>query len=193
MNIRWLGHVDTFPVIAQLHKLAPDTWKGTPACDEMTDPRLSHKTMLLRVHNNPTIENWLDDLPCSDRPVFEKWKSMQRMIDRARKIIFADPVLREMADPAAPLGRVVISIIARDGLIVWHTDLGRYAERHLRFHVPLTTNPGCALSCRAEQVHMPVGSLWWFNTGVPHCATNWGDTTRCHVIFELRRRDAPDE
>src|SRR5487761_1894574 len=132
MTLRWITHLDTFSVNAQLHRLTGgDLWKGKTALAQMTDPKMPHKTLLLRVQDKPSLENWLDDLPMHDQPVFEKWKSMRTLIARARRAISIDPFIGPLVDATAPLGRVVISILQPHSVMAWHSDLGEYAKHHL--------------------------------------------------------------
>lgn len=193
MNLRFITHLDTLAVNAQFCRLvSADPWGGKTSLATMTDPNMPHKTLFLRVQNNPTRENWLDDVPMHDEPEFEKWKSLRALLGRARKAIYADPVLREMVDPEAQPGRIVISVLKPNNVMAWHSDLGDYAKRHLRFHLALQTNPACYLYGRHEQLHLPVGGLAYLNALDPHCAANWGSSLRSHLVFELRRRDAPE-
>lgn len=193
MGLRAIGHVETFPAVARLHKLTHgDPWKATPDCAQMTDPDLPHKTLLLRCQKAPTVENFPDDLPMHDQPEYEKFSVWKNLVMRARKLIFADPVLREELDASAPLGRVVISVLQAKGVMSWHKDVGDYAKRHMRFHVPLVTNPGCTLYSGNMQAHIPVGLLTWLDVLDLHCAANWGMGPRSHAIFEFRRRDAEE-
>lgn len=193
MNLRFVTHLDPLSVCAQFHRLVNgDPWGGKTALAQMTDVAMPHKTLLLRVQNSPALANWLDDLPMFDQPEFEKWKSLRALLGRARKAIFADSVLRNMVDPEAPPGRIVLSILKPNSVMAWHSDLGEYAKRHLRFHLALQTNPGCYLQNRHEQMHLPVGGLTYLNALEQHCAANWGTSVRSHLIFEIRRRDAPD-
>lgn len=191
MSLRAIAYVPTFPAVARLHKLTHgDPWKRTADCAEMVDKDLPHKTLLLRCQKNPTVENFPDDLPMQDQPEYEKWAAWKNLVARARKAIFADPVMRDALDASAPLGRVVVSVLAPKSVISWHKDVGDYAKRHLRFHVPLVTNPGCTLYGGNAQAHVPVGLLTWLDVLELHCAANWGSEARCHLIFELRKRDA---
>ncbi len=126
-----------------------------------------------------------------DQPEFEKFPVWKNLVARARKLIFADPLLREQLDASAPLGRVVVSVLAPKSLVTPHKDVGDYAKRHLRFHVPLVTNPHCTLYAGNGQAHIPVGLLTWIDVLELHWAANWAAAgSRSHVIFELRRRDA---
>lgn len=194
MNLHWITHLETFAANAKFYKLVSgDPWAGKSAIQRMTDPKLPHNTLMLRVQNEPSLDNWLDDLPMNDQPAFAEWKSLRTLIARARKAISFDPVLGPLIDLSAPLGRVVISVLQPRSTMMWHSDLGDYAKRHFRFHVSLVTNPRCFLYCGAEALHVPQGSLVYLNAVEQHCAVNFGEAQRSHLIFELRRRDANRE
>lgn len=191
MNFRFITHLETFRANAQFAKLTGgDPWAGKTPLAQMIDPKLPHKTLYLRVQNEPSLDNWLEDLPMHDQPEFEKWATMRQLLARARRAIAFDPMLGPMVDSTAPLGRVVISVLQPHSPMMWHTDLGPYAKAHLRFHVALMTNPRCQVYCNGESFHLPVGMLAHLNVLEWHCATNFGESTRAHLIFELRRRDA---
>ncbi|HEY1858647.1 aspartyl/asparaginyl beta-hydroxylase domain-containing protein [Acidocella sp.] len=187
MNFKFVGPLDTFAVLAHLYKLQPHTWSGLQYRGEVGDKRLPSRSIPLRSHAKPTLENWLDDLPVHDTPHLEKWGSMQKLLQRARRMILADPLLSKALDNAAPVSRAMLTVLEKEGVVAWHCDDGPYHDRHLRFHVPLVTNPGCTMYSANEQVHMNVGDLWWFNNRVPHSAANWGAWPRIHLIFEMRR------
>lgn len=191
---RFVTHLDTLSAAAQFCKLvAHDPWAGATPLAQMTDDTMPHKSLLLRVQNASSIDNWFDDLPMFDQPEYEKWKSLKRLMTQARKAIFADDFLSRHLDASKPTGRMVISIMKPRGTMTWHSDVGEYAERHMRFHLVLQTNPLCKLYCGPEMIHAPVGALVYLNALEQHSAANWGATPRSHVIFELRRKDAPEE
>jgi len=187
VNFIWVGHVDTFPVMPILAKMDPAHWRGVQARGEIGDTRLPARSILLRAHNKPTVENWLEDLPVHDCPEIEKWASMKRLLDRARKQILQHNLLRAALDNSAPIARAMLTVLEPGGTIMWHRDDGPYHDKHARFHIPLVTNPGVTLYSGNEQVHMPVGSVWWFNNRAVHSAANWGASMRIHLIFEMRR------
>lgn len=186
-NFRFITHLDTFDVVARLHKLNPHSWPGVAARGEIGDVRLPVKSLLLRHHAKVTLDNWLDDLPVSDSEELKKWASMRRLLKQARRAILQMPDLRAFLDTQAPMGRVMVSGLQPGGAITWHTDNGKYHERHVRFHIALVTNPLCEILSQNEKVHMPVGSLWLFNNRVMHSAINFGTEPRYHVVFELPR------
>lgn len=183
LHFRYFAHLSTFDVIAQLHKMKPASWKGEIARGE---PEIcKSRSLLLRHHNSPSQDNWLEDLPLHDSDVLEKWTSMNKLLAQARRAIYADAAFKTVADPSAPPGRVMLSVLTKTNAIQWHTDNGPYHTRHARFHIPLLTNPLCLVQVQNEQVHMEVGALWWFNNRFQHTAMNWGETMRVHLIFEM--------
>ena len=191
-NLRFITHLDPLAVQAQYYRLCNPIDPKKSKVVWMTDERMPHKTMLLRVQKDPSLKNWLDDLPLYDEPEYEGWKSLRKLLGEARKAIFSDPVLREMVDPTAQPGRVVISALNPNSIMTPHSDLGEYAKRHARFHLAVQTNPACLLHCRIESLHLPAGGLAYLNALETHWAVNWGRSPRAHVIFELRLRDAPE-
>lgn len=191
MNLRFITHLDTLSAAAQFHKLVNgDPWAGKTTLRQQTDPDMPHKTLMLRVQASPTRENWLDDLPMHDEPEYERWKSLRALLARSRRAIFEHSELRNLVDPVAEPGRIVISVLQPGRPMAWHPDLGDYAKRHLRFHLALQTNPACMIYVRNESLILPTGGLAFINALEWHSAANWGFSTRSHVIFELRRRDA---
>lgn len=187
MNFQIVGFVDTFQVTAQLYKLQPHTWPGLQYRGEIGDARLPSRSIALRSHNKPTLENWLEDLPVHETSYLEKWGSMKQLLSRARKQILAHPQLGKVLDNSLPVARAMLTVLEAGGVIAWHKDDGAYHDKHLRFHVPLVTNPGVTMYSGNEQLHMAVGQLWWFNNRVAHSAANWGAIPRIHLIFEMRR------
>jgi hypothetical protein len=186
LNFRFITHLETASVITRLLKSKPSTWK---AAKTWTDPK-TYRTrfLILRHHANPSEENWLQNLPVEDTQDLKEWDSMQRLMKKARDAIYADPAFRPFIDPTAPPGRAVLSALEPGDALTWHTDTGPYHERHLRFHIPIITNPLCQLQVKNEVLHMEVGSLWWMNHGLVHTAVNFGSHRRVHLVFELPRQ-----
>ena len=192
IHFRWLGHLSTINVMPGLVKLKPATWKGVEERCEIDDPRLPSHSVLLRCHKQADLsrESWLEDLPVYDWPAFEGWTSMQKLLSVARKTIAKDPVIAPHLDFEAPAARAMLTAMPKLSTMIWHKDDAAYHKNHLRFHLPLTTNPAALSYIGPESCHMPVGSLWWFNNAATHCSCNWGDTTRIHLIFEIRKKQA---
>jgi Aspartyl/Asparaginyl beta-hydroxylase len=200
-NFRAITHLDTLPVMPWLVKFQPSAWKPVEARGEYNNPMIGMgASLLLRGHDKITKENWLDDLPVKDQHVlagggakpFDKpWESMKRLLAQARKAIMAEELARRFL--SGTMGRAMISRLDAGSSIFWHTDDGPYHERHIRFHLPLVTNPGCLMYSQSESLHMPAGSLWFFNNRVRHSAANWGTLPRLHLILEMRKSEAIDD
>lgn len=193
-NFRWVAHLETLAVMAQLHRLQPETWIGVPERGEVHHPDIGlGASLLLRGHEGITADNWLDDLPVGEQQTIEKWNSMKRLLRAAKDAVMTDHA-RLVGDGRALLSgkmaRAMLSRLDAGSTIFWHTDNGPYHSRTARFHMPLVTNPGCTMYSGNEQLHMEIGSLWYFNNKVRHSAANWGSTHRVHLIFEMYRADS---
>ena len=187
-NFRWLGHLDTFPVMPRLHKSLPANWPPVKARGEMNDPHFGlGASLLLRAHNGITRENWLDDLPVLETHDLQQWASMKRLLAQAKKLVMSEPIARQLL--SGEMGRAMVSRLDPGSTIFWHVDDGPYHQKHARFHVALVTNPGCLVYSGPEMVHMPVGSLWYVNNRGRHWAANWGHHYRLHLIFEMRKAE----
>lgn len=191
-NFRFITHLNTFPCMPRLHKLVPAQWKAIAARGELNVPMYGlGASLLLRAHGNITEENWLQDLPIVEQEPLEKWSTMNNLLERARKAIMLEPPARQLL--TGNMGRAMISRLDPGSTIFWHDDNGPYHEKHVRFHVPLVTNPGCLMYAGPESLPMHVGELWYFNNHVRHSAANWGASMRLHLIFEMRRIDPVDD
>jgi hypothetical protein len=55
-----------------------------------------------------------------------------------------------------------------------------------RVHVPITTNPGVIFTMDDGEHRMEVGKAYRMNTLVTHAVENGGDTSRIHLVFDVR-------
>lgn len=198
-NFRFVAHLDTFPVMTGLAKTNPPAWKPVEARGEVMHPDIGlGASLLLRGHSPITKENWLDDLPVRPTRELESWKSMQRLLERARRAVMEEHnrMLQvgflKRVELSGVMARAMVSRLDPGSTIFWHVDDGPYHQRTVRFHLPLVTNPGCLLYSGPQVQHLEVGSLWYFNNKVRHCAANWGQQHRLHLIFEMYRAEMPD-
>lgn len=191
LNFRFVTHLDTFALMPRLVKLQPATWKPVAARGEKGIPEIGlGASLLLRCHSNVTEENWLQDLPLHETPDLDSWSTMKRLLAQAKKAVMAEQLSRQYL--SGEMGRAMISRLDAGSTIFWHDDNGPYHEKHIRFHIPLVTNPLCVMHAGPESLHMEVGALWYFNNRVRHSAANFGAKFRLHLIFEMRRLDPPD-
>jgi hypothetical protein len=84
------------------------------------------------------------------------------------------------------LGRCLITRLAPGRSIAPHEDGGSHAAYYERFHIALQSTPGTLFRCGGETVHMPPGSVWWFNNSVEHEVVNNGSDDRIHLIVDIR-------
>lgn len=187
-NFLAIAHLDTLAVVAHLFRLNPATWLPVEARGETNNPMIGlGASLLLRGHDDITRQNWLDDLPVEDLAPLAEWDSMQRLLDAARQAIMAQPLGQQLLTGA--MARAMVSRLDPGSSIFWHVDDGAYHSRTARFHVALYTNPGCLMYSQGETQHFVQGVLYWFNNHVRHCAANWGETPRLHLIFEMYRKE----
>jgi len=57
------------------------------------------------------------------------------------------------------------------------------------YHIPLTTNDHCTnlvyTGNQAQEFHLPVGTLWEFDTWPEHESFNLGKTNRIHLVINV--------
>ena len=61
-------------------------------------------------------------------------------------------------------------------------------RRHLRvrFHLPIQTNPEAEMLLDGEVFHFEPATVYFFNNGCVHTATNKGETPRLHLLWDMR-------
>ena len=75
------------------------------------------------------------------------------------------------------LGRTRILLKEPRSTLSWHRD------PEPRWHVPITTNPGCLMVIHNIAKHMPAdGSVWITNNTKYHNAFNGGEEDRVHLV-----------
>lgn len=183
-DFRHVALLDVADVAAQIERMRVGDFD--PQRD-FTLPGLKHKTIFLRCHDNPSLDNWFADQPVYDWPILQGWATMQLLLDTAHRHILRDPYFGPRVNQSTGMGRAVLSVIEPDGWIQTHVDLGGYAAGHLRFHIPAVTSADAVVYVRDERERMPPGALTWLNVDKPHGAENWHPKPRTHVVFELRR------
>jgi len=186
-NFLAIAHLDTFDVVAALHRRHPKHWRPVAARGEVGHPEIGlGASLLLRGHEGITKENWLHDLPVVDLPDLKTWPSMQLLLNQARDAVMANDIGKTLL--SGEMARAMVSRLDPGSTIFWHVDDGPYHKRTGRFHAALVTNPGCFLYSQEEMQHLPQGVLAYFNNHVRHCAANWGQYPRCHLIFEMYKK-----
>lgn len=170
--------------IARLHK-SHGVWKeDTYLRDYPQGPFTEIESIILRFPPRTVCETEealraheanFDQHENVDQPVF-------KALPEARPLVFNLMAAVE----GERLGRVIINKIAPGGRIFPHADTPAHAEYWDRFHVVLQSAPGCKFRCADEEVHMPTGSVWWFNNRLEHEVVNNSAVDRIHMIVDIR-------
>jgi hypothetical protein len=188
MNFRALAFLDTSYVTAALVTKYRDTWGQNTARQSFEgSPHHDTQSILLRGPQNPTVENWFEDIPQVDYPILKDWKSARAILAR----------IKDAVQPLFPgrniiLGKAMIVRLKVGGHVDWHVDEGEYAEKHDRAHLCLLPSPGAFLYSGTEMAQPPVGSLTWINNRILHSAVNMGPVARVHLIADIRKPDQDD-
>lgn len=184
-NFRPLAFLDTSTFTATLVNKYRDEWgKNTQRQAFAGSPHRDTNSILLRGPQNPTVENWFEDIPQVDYPILKDWKSARALLARIKDAV--QPILGETK---AVLGKVMVVRLKVGGHVDWHVDQGEYAAKHDRTHLCLLPSPGAWLYSGGEQYQPPVGQLTWFNNAVVHSALNMGPVARVHLICDIRKPD----
>ncbi len=138
-------------------------------------PHPDTETIYLRMPPVITVESIFESLEAVDYPMMQ------------------EPAFRDAVATVARLARGVaaramIVKLKPEGRIAPHIDEGRYAAATQRFHLPIATNPRAWLDSGGELLHLPAGTLWWFDKHAPHCGGNDGAADRIHLIVDTLPR-----
>ncbi|MBV8652221.1 MAG: aspartyl/asparaginyl beta-hydroxylase domain-containing protein [Alphaproteobacteria bacterium] len=103
--------------------------------------------------------------------------------------LMQEPAIREAVAAVSRLagGRAARAMIVKlkpGGRIAPHVDEGAYAAATRRYHLPIATNPLAWLEAGGERLHLPAGTLWWFDKHALHRGGNDGATDRIHLIVD---------
>ncbi len=121
-------------------------------------------------------------------------------------MIYSDPEATEFEDTPflapCPYFREVIAAfpmpvtsarlmkLAAGSVIKTHADLELDAEStHVRFHVPVVTNPEVDFRLNGVRVTMEAGSAWYLKLSDPHSVANRGTEDRVHLVIDGRVND----
>ena len=121
-----------------------------------------------------TFEDFLNGKECADLFV-------QKYLPKTTELVIA-------LTSRFKVGRVVIAKLKAGGSIGTHVDEGEYHKDYSRYHLVVDTNPQVTFTCEDETIHMPEGTIWWFNNRVPHSVKNEGDTDRTHIIVDIKKQ-----
>lgn len=188
MNFRALAFLDTSVCTATLVNKYRDAWgQNTQRQTTAGSPHHDTQAIFLRGPQNPTVENWFEDIPQVDYPILKEWKSARALLARIK-----DAVQPLFPNSSIVLGKAMIVRLKVGGYVDWHVDEGDYAKVHDRAHLCLLPSPGAFLYSGGETAQPAVGMLTYMNNRVPHSALNMGPVPRVHLIVDVRKPDPDD-
>ncbi len=110
-----------------------------------------------------------------DQPIF-------KALPEARGLIF--PLMAMVQGER--LGRCLINKLKVGGKVFPHADTPVHADYWDRFHIVLSSSPGCNFRCVDETVYMRTGDVWWFNNSLEHEVLNNSADDRIHLVVDIR-------
>lgn len=189
MNFRALGFVDASVFTSALVSKYRDLWhRNRQRQSYEGSPHHDTQAILLRGPEDPSLENWLQDVPQVDYALLKEWKSAQSLLARIRDTL--QPLVGERP---VIFGKVMAVRLKAGGHVDWHVDEGDYAAIHDRVHLCLLPSPGAFLYSGVEIAQPPVGQLTWFNNRALHSAVNIGPVPRVHLIVDIRKTSPDDK
>lgn len=172
--IKLASGLDVQPLL-DLIDAQPDLWREIEARqNSMNSPHRDTECIFARGPYKMTRFHVQFDLGAYDYPCMEYLKPGLMPV--------MSPILRGLE--VDELGRVLIVKLKPGGHVSAHDDQGTYADHFARFHIVLSSNPGCTQSCGGQEQAFEVGDAWWFDHKKVHTADNTGDTDRVHIIFD---------
>lgn len=185
IRFRPIEFIETWALAACIYRHRKLFDEGSERERWAKSPHHDTQSILLRGPPDPSPENWFaDDIRHVNYPTMEakEWVALRTCLQRVRQAVRVS--LNQNSEPV--MGKAMIVRLKPQGTIDWHTDEGAYAQHHLRYHLPIVTNPACNFYSGIEVMHMPVGQLNYFDNHVPHSAVNFGKSARIHLIVDFR-------
>ena len=138
-------------------------------------PHKDTRSIILRFNDTEDLEGVVDDMECYWRmEAYELPKTLSLVYDFAR------------ATRADRIGRVMFTELPAGGVVEPHEDMGAPAHYYERFHIVVQADPGVVFQTGEEKVEMVSGDVWWFNNEETHSIINSSETTRIHLIIDLK-------
>lgn len=66
-----------------------------------------------------------------------------------------------------------------------HVDFNYHWYSRVRIHVPIITEPSVRFFCGQEEVHMPAGEAWLFDSWRRHRVVNGSASDRVHLVIDI--------
>lgn len=176
-NFLNIGTADTLPLLAEITR-QPQLWKAdTYLRDYPQGPFGDTETIFLRFPPASVTE-----LERGEKDQHEcVWMDGAIYLPSAREIIFQ--LMNRVKGER--LGRVMINKLRPGGRIYPHADTPIHANYWSRHHVVIQGEKGATFRCVDETIHMPQGSVWWFNNALEHEVLNGSAADRIHMIVDI--------
>jgi len=89
---------------------------------------------------------------------------------------------------ALDFGRIYFELLPPGVVTPWRSGSPGYAERFLRAHLPIRTNPQAVMFSGTEGASLLPGHLTVVNRMPPSSAINMGDHARVHLVIDFRQK-----
>ena len=171
-HFRYVADYDVAPIAAAVAAhddlFKAESWRQ----DYPGSPHAGSETIFLRAPRHGTVRSILYSLDCEDRPavLFPEFRAALEFISDAERM---------------PLARAMVIRLLPHAVVAEHTDVGTYADRTERYHLPIVTSTAVVMTVDGEHAALPPGEVWWFDKHAPHSVVNGGDAARVHLVVDL--------
>ena len=168
-----IGVFNPIPIAKELENTALWNWMNIRRLNLKTD-HYDTEDIILRyqkVTYPMSIQDFYDDMKCVD--YFVQNRFPETLFTIAKLFVNHE------------IGRIVIAKLKTGAHITPHKDEGKYCEAHDRYHLSVITNDQVLVTSNNETVHMPAGTVWWFNNKETHEVVNKGLEDRIHIIVDI--------
>ena len=170
-HFRRIGRLDPAAALRELDR-RPELW-DLITVRQQYEGSAHRDTETVFLRGPTTLEDVFNNMEAVDYDTLDELPATFDLVVRASRMLQAREV-----------GRLMLVKLLTGGHITPHVDEGRYAQHFARFHLVLTSSPGCRFFAGGEQVVMAPGELWWFNHRVQHEVRNAGPE-RIHLILDM--------
>jgi hypothetical protein len=168
-----IGVFDPVPIAKELENTVLWNWMNIRRLNLKTD-HYQVEDIILRYQKVTfpcLMEDFYEDMECVD--YFVQGRFPKTLFTIAK--LFLDK----------EIGRIVIAKLKAGAHITPHKDEGKYCEAHDRYHLPIITNDRVFVTSNNETIHMPIGTIWWFDNKKVHEVINKGSEDRVHIIVDI--------
>jgi hypothetical protein len=81
-------------------------------------------------------------------------------------------------------GRTRLMKLSGQAEVTPHIDTNYYWRERMRVHVPIVTQPSVRFYCGEQDMHMPAGECWIFDTWSMHNVVNDASEERIHLVAD---------